>query len=440
MRKYNLFLTVAATLALAGCASVAGGPRMSDTTSSELERREDTPQGNRAGNGGTDHTRVDMLPFLDLTTDTSRRTGPPLSDSYTRLIAEGAFQNSHEGSDAIAVRDYDAEDRPWWARWLLGRSVSRVLTVKATVDRPQLDVTVPLASASHQSNSTAGERWETEMNGRRNLSPFFRVDASTSMSIAASVNATSSTQNNVTGAVLGIVQQAASLVAPKSKLLTTLNSDRIKQASDFVDQSISALFGQTIIERSVNDFRLDGFSSNPYVTIQARFPMQRDITSGDLYLIGEWKIFLEEPIISIFSTELRCDPEDAEFDCESDEHAQARAEAAFDGLTPHTVLGLDVGENLDLEASIRAQSNIAATLTAANGADQAETRDAATRTLCSQVAAHAEGLGLNRFDTAAVVWAVSQSELVTAEAATSLMAQERCTAARLAREVGLLVE
>ena len=99
------------------------------------------------------------------------------------------------------------------------------------------------------------------------------------------------------------------------------------------------------------------------------------------------------------------------------------------------MLGLQVGENLTLGQALLADATIDAALGRIRSAQANQLAESA-RVLCSAVAAKAEGLGLNRFDAAATVWAIARSAL-TADQASAMLVPGTCGPAALAGRIGL---
>lgn len=399
--------------------------------------REDKGKGKEGagGSGGADRN-LDLLPLISFLRAHVPDAHVPAVGSYTRLYADGeenTFDDvaSTGGSRApkphAERRRYSDEHRQWFRRWALGRSTSRVLTVQATLSYPPISVTVPLASASFASNRKDGESWNTEINPSRFLTPYFRVASNATLSLRADLQASSRLEGAITANVVDVLQRASALIAPQAKLVTMLNSDRINAAASYMDQSISALFGESITERSTQDFAPPEWSQAGIATLLARFPTGVQLYDDELAGIGAWRIKASSPIASIFVESPLCDSE-----CIS---VEAAAAAAFRKLSPYAVLNFALSSDttvIQLLRSLDGFTELVAALNAAapERAMQAAARESSAR-LCALVSTEADRQGFNAPDVAAVVWALSRSGLLNGEGAALLLDGGTCEAARL---------
>jgi hypothetical protein len=423
MARSISYIFVAALLAT-GCATAP--------TRNNLEARQPTVAA--LGDGAPSPADLDLLPMLDVVRTPFVGNTPSAVGGYVRFFVEG----DPPSSGGSGQRHYGDEDRDALSRWLVGRTNSRVLTVKVAVQRPNVNGTATLASSSHESSSRVGETWATEVNGRRYLTPYFRVDPGTVVGVQVSLKASRQIQSDVTRRILDVVTRAATLVNPTGSLVTTLNSGRLQSSAEFVDQSISSLFGETLGESSLDDYAPGQWNDQPkeMATITASFPMGgRVVDENRTRQIGVWKVFASPALVSIFSTVPLHDAGGAvPAGCPA-MGSEAQACRAFQGLAAHTVLGLQVGENLTLGQALLADATVDAALARLRGAQANQLAEPA-RVLCSAIAAKAEGLGLNRFDAAATVWAVARSAL-SEDQAGAMLASGTCGAAVLAGRIGL---
>jgi len=366
------------------------------------------------------------------------------------------------------ARAYSREARDPVSRLLWGRNYARNLQAKLVVTRSNaVTQSVTLASASHDSSSREGENWRSELGERRFLTPYFRVDQGSTAAIEVSLTASREIDSAVTQNILQIVQRGVGLVAgPTGPLVTALNSDRLNQTTNFVDNAISRLFREKLAETSQSDFPAerwlvrrpalaatraapppaDGCDLGAAVAgIAANFPMGGHVwREGNERNVGEWRVYVTEPIVSIFSTvQLRdsraTSGSPAAARCRSAPNPvpgatgaagssgarRARASGqpqstregspaalvghdlqaciAFSGLVPARVLNLTVGENITLGQALRGDAGISAAVQRfqANGTGKITT----AREVCNLVAERADALGLNAYDAAAAVWA-----------------------------------
>jgi hypothetical protein len=257
------------------------------------------------------------------------------------------------------------------------------------------------------------------------------------------LSATSTLQGSVTGDVLSVIRSGVDLVAPTSSLVTSLNEQGYRDASKFVDDAISKLFGESITERSIVDVRLNNSINNlNLATSTAAFPDGRGrISEGDQRTIGTWSVMMEPPIVSIFGATLFEAPagQAVTTRCATLTAGPARqACTAFSDISPHTVLGLRVGEDVTLMQSLLADAAVQSSMKALEDAAQ-NAKAGPARSLCNALAGQAQRLGLNRFDEAAAVWAFSRAGPISSASAQS-MARDRtvCSAIAMAFDVKLL--
>lgn len=338
-------------------------------------------------------------------------------------------------------RIYDEVRRNALRRLFAGKSISRVLTIHSSLTRPHVTTTVAAITADYESSKGAGESWTSEFNGTLALTPYFRVDPDNIVSLKAELRASSSYRTNIAQGSLDLIQRAADLVAPGASLLNTLNEDRYNEASRFVDQSISSLLRESIIERASNDFPMAAWAGQPLAYLTVNLPLGNEITPGkrnsavqQAKVLGVWKISSEPTILSIFT--------DVSASSDTSESATA-LQARFKELTQHTILNFRVSGDLTLTSALAAESGIAAArdrlVSTKNGnkvEDPSGLRNDA-RNLCMLVADKAEKLGFNRIDVAAAVWAYSRQNFSAEEVALAMRDDRNCPPLTEAHAYGL---
>lgn len=383
----------------------------------------------------------DLLPMLDLV----RNEGAPPSGQlivggYVRVWVERVQgQRPAEGpapdSSRHTPRDYHDERRHPVLRWLIGRNRSHVLQARLVISRSSLVAqSVTLASASHDSNGRDGESWRSELSERRFLTPYFRVDQGTTAAVEVTLSSSRETDSAVARNVLSLVQTGAGLVAPGGSLVTSLNADRFNQSANFIDTAVSQLFREKLAEVSQSDFPADYWLTRPpgqresgpglesgsaIASIRARFPMRGHVWTGPGHRdIGEWRVYVTPPIVSIYATTPLNGPANQDDEgtatCANASEALAGSDLqaciAFRGITPARVLGLTITENVTLGQALRGDAGIAAAIQRFSpAAAESEGSTAAAREVCNLVAEKAYSLGLNAYDAAAAVWAFSWS-------------------------------
>jgi hypothetical protein len=277
-----------------------------------------------SGTADADPAPYNLLPLLSVERNRGQYFANPVS-GYVRLWIEQGdgkcvtapnFSHSRPSAASTAARDYRDEKRPPVERFIWGRNYSRILQAKLVVTRSHVvSETVSLAEASHASSGHEGETWNSRLGDRQFLTPYFRVDQGTTAAIDVSISATKEAESSLTRNLLSVVEAGAKLIAPTGPLVTALNSDRLTQTSDFIDQSISKLFHEKIVESSANDFSADRWlpyytddqactHRQPIAVIRALFPMGSKMWDATGYRdLGSWEIYATDPIVSIFATE-----------------------------------------------------------------------------------------------------------------------------------------
>jgi hypothetical protein len=421
-----LLSTVSAQIARTQPAG-SGQPATDQQTPDQDPTADESGPSREARRAGPRAPSVDLLRLLDVQASHQDERPAPI-DGYVRFYVCDPSQCGVVEPVQRGSREYGDDHRDWFSRWLMGRSYSRILTVKLTVTRPNFTVTTTLASSGFQSNSTVGETWNSEVSGRTYLTPYVRVDAETLVRVHVSLDASSRVQSNVSRTVLDVLGRAANLIQPGSQLVTSLNSSRFSDTSEFIDRSISALFAQNLAERSTNEFDPSDWSGKPMVDIEVQFPMNRNALRSESYRnVGQWRFMATAPRISIFSDTRMDMPGDIEPHCPDASGSLATCNA-FRGVTPQRILGFGVGENLTLGRVLAADSEITAELGRLMTAS-GDARQTSARRLCHLVASKAEEVGLNRFDAAAAVWAFAERSQLDRERRDLLLHRQNSCAA-----------
>lgn len=420
---------------------------------------------------------VDILPLLELRRETRNLAGSSADSSnayvggYTRFVIVGLPALPSSGQPSARI--YDHEDRGPFRRFMSARSLTRVLSIRTLLSRPNVNTTTTLMTANQESNSRQGESWTTEQHERLYLTPYFRVSSTTSSTIEASLNASSSIQGEVTGAVIGMLMEGSKLVAPSSTLITSASEARLVQASDYLSKTVSRLFSQTLSEKSSTQFGPAEWGSQSII-IEAWLPSHRRIsTNAEARLVGRWEIKAEPAIVSIFNPVPYCPSGCGSQLANLPKTPESLAQAAFEGLSPQTVLNFDLDGTQTIVQAIRSDPAVARALDALarvppkdppssksgkdKGSATADTtqpisasdtepsldtmvspeRRMAVNVLCNVVAAKAESLGFNRFDVAAIVWAVGHSDVVSNNDGRALIHGENCMSSGLGLQLAL---
>ena len=393
-------------------------------------------------------TPVAVLPMMTVALkDRSKVRSSRAIDGYTRLTVELV-----PFDDRSDPRSYEDQGRSGWRRFFAGKSISRLLSIKSTLKRPRVSTTATIVSAGYDSNKQVGESWASEFNGQRMLTPYFRIDPDSAVLMEIELAVSSGYKATLASDVIDLLERATALVAPTSSLITSLNKERFSDASQFVDQTLSSLFNESISERSANDFALPDWAGDELARITVRLPLGNEITPGARNAkgqqpveIGTWIIRSTEPILSVFSGE---DAEAAVGTAAAAPSAACAAPlvedkvacAALAGrISPHSVLNFQVDTGVTLNQALAGDTGVAAArdkLVATDGKNNAGNQGD-VRDLCMVVAERAERLGFNRIDVAAILWAYTRQSFAT-EAVTNLIRKDAtCPPLALAYKIGL---
>ncbi|HEV2817488.1 MAG TPA: hypothetical protein VGW40_09755 [Allosphingosinicella sp.] len=302
--------------------------------------------------------------------------------------------------------------------WPIERGISRILTLRLDSLRPDFSATAILAASTAPGNRSAAGGWNSPVGARHYLTPYFRVDADTTVSVTVRL-AAPGRRTVVMPVMLDVLRRGGMLLQP-GPLVTPLNSEQLRRTSDFVDGSVSGLFVQNLTERR---------------EAAGGFPI--DIRTG----IGSWRVMAAAPRISMFSEVGFYSPagQSADGRCAGIEPgSDLQACRAFAGLTPQRVLGLAVGENLTLGRALLADAAISAELTRLAAASGERDGLASARRLCGLVAAKAETLGFNRYDAAAAVWAFALEAQLEEGRQLLVLAERSCGATAILRRTKLI--
>ncbi len=173
-------------------------------------------------------------------------------------------------------------------------------------------------------------------------------------------------------------------------------------------------------------------SGGGLATISAIFPIGRNVRSEvNFRNIGAWTISVSDPIVSVFSHE----PVGTAFG--------VAAQRVSETLTPEQVLAFPIDETVTLGEIMRGDGGVSAALLRAD--PDGTNADAVVREICARVSERARDLGLNQYDTAAALWAVSWSGMLSPNVARDLWAGPArdqqgsyiCETIRIAVEYGL---
>lgn len=304
---------------------------------------------------------------------------------------------------------------------------------------------MPLVTVGHNSSRKEGETWTTEVSSRRALTPYFRIDPDSAVTVEFALTAISQYDGSVASDVLDLVKRAVTLVTPTGALLTSLNSDRFERAAQFTDQSISSFFRESIVEQTSNEFAAATWAGDELASIRLEMPMNNDLTPAaklaDRVLIGRWTVRAEPALLSIFS-DARAGGTGSIATANGDRCAAVtdvqlqRGCEALRQLDPEAVLNFEVDNDVTLSQALAGDPGVTGVRDALVEADE-RSDNAEARKLCGLIANRAQALGFNRIDVAAILWAYARGSFTTPPARAALSEPGVCAPLALARGRGL---
>ena len=368
----------------------------------------------------------DYLPFIDVAIDreaVEAEYGDMLQDRYTRIqvvtIKPDAYdqQSLIDGSRDTSVdrRNYDDESRGWLSRMMGSRSVTRTLIAEFDVSQPNISATKALFSASFKSNRQEGESWSTNESISVYATPYFKVNANTTIEARFRMQLADERENVAPANVLSALTTAANAISPTSALLTYFSAPRMEVASNFLNSSVSTLFGQSITEESVSAFSVKTWTGRPIIIMRAELPDARNIKdTDDNGAVGAWAVYLDEPIPSIFSST-------PGYDVDGNDAAD------FSDVTAGEIFAFKLGEDITVYDYIFSRLDLADRISDLNATGNVDV----AHLICTRIERGLAEVGLTSIDAAAGVWAAAESDQFTRAASAILKNPETCSAAEL---------
>jgi hypothetical protein len=252
---------------------------------------------------------VDVSPLHDSTDYWQGPTpeGAAFAGTYTRLVIKSTFVDSQGERQATDIRQKTPYlKRQWLERAIVGKDFSVVVTAKLKIPNA-LDISVPLAIIGHTSNSD-GENWIREIYFERRDFPLFlvkRTGEASTPSITAEIKGSNSISSRGVAAGVSALNRLASVAGALPALITTLNKDSTKDASDKIDAEISKLLSSSATERSVWDRSLTNWIQTDRTLskggIEVAFRLPSEDNWENAQPMGSWMITFAPPRPSIFS-------------------------------------------------------------------------------------------------------------------------------------------
>ena len=290
---------------------------------------------------------------------------------------------------ATDPRHYPKERRSGLNRYFFGKNAQKLLKLELFLKPSDVKLEFPLTSMTRHSNKQ-GEDWATSVHNDRILTPYFRADRGSLVTLEASVKSTRDYDATIGADVLDIISQASALITPTAPLLTEENKGRFNAAAGFVDKAVEGLLKVAIEEKAVSDLQLlPGKDGAVLAVITVSLPMANNTFPNASFpnrMLGQWIVYAEGLRQSMLG--------DVDFN----------GVVKRSSTSPASVLNFLVAEKKTLREVLSGVKSVTAARDALVGAPNGEQADKA-RILCRALAAEAEGLGLAPADIGATMWA-----------------------------------
>lgn len=311
---------------------------------------------------------------------------------YTRLRLE--FQPC--GADQ---RKYNDERRAWFRRALAGKSASKVLGLSARIT--PLDVTRWASLARFERASDGkGEQWDTSIENDRVLTPYFRIDQSSTVDLNFDLVSTRDYDISLSKDAFAIIEKAAALLAPSTQLITPGSKERFNKTASFVDSSVSGLLHVSIKEKLRQVSSLQASEDGGRLELASvifhapwandALPPRKGRDASALSApkpIGKWVVVAEPVRQSLFG-------------------APSNGRLPITGLSAANILNFQINEDKSLRSHLADATGVNA---ARDALIKASEKQAPAEVLCRAVMAEADRLWFTPADAGAVAWAYIKS-------------------------------
>lgn len=327
-------------------------------------------------------------------------------------------------------RDYRRETRYWFQRWFLGRVNTKTALLHVEISSPNIRTTSTIVSFTHESTRTSGEQFSTEIRHNSVATPFFRIEPDATFDLRVEMDMGYTTSSDTIAATLSTASTALSILGPSSQLLTSLNRQEVNQATQFFDNTVSAVLSEDLTEiihvkNGIEDWLLGQRAEFTILTPDHSARRIAEINGRHTHSVGSWRVELDLPRISIWSEfspcwrlqdEMVC-PDSFPFNDVSLQHRAEELGHTLQYLTQAQVLQFKVTDTTTLGAHIRDQAWYTRAISDINSLPEDENeRSARTASFCRQVMRTAVETGFNALDSHIVLWAVLGSAEVSPNA------------------------
>jgi hypothetical protein len=234
-----------------------------------------------------------------------------ISAYHTRSTAAGGQADKATAPNEASVEDYNYDERNWLAREVWGTHYTMNLTAYLTVGSFQ--ATVPLVTIDHTSDRTNGEKFVRVVAHTSQNFPLFLLRGDGSNAIATLrvvVKASDQIQSDVGTAAIQAAESVAKVLSPEASVVTTLNSQNVKDKATALDKAINSVLSKQLDEEQLIDNDVRRWAAGAFITFSV--PSPRNETkwsdSSNFQPVGIWKVQFETPRPSVFSDVQICLP------------------------------------------------------------------------------------------------------------------------------------
>lgn len=286
------------------------------------------------------------------------------------------------------ARRYQEERRSGLKRFFLGKNAEKLLKLGLLLKPGDVKFEAPLTSLVRHSNKQ-GEDWSTSIHNDRILTPYFRVDLGSTVTLDIGVKSTRDYDATIGADMLDLINQASALIAPTTPLITAENKGRFNAAAAYLDKAIDGLLKVAIEEKALSDVQLSpGPAGAVLAVLTVNLPMANNTFANAAFPnrpLGQWVIYAERLRESMMG-DVR------------------EGRVVRSTTSPAAILGYLVGEKKTLREALAGSKGVIAArdaLVSENGTDV----ENKARILCRVIVAEAERLELAPADVGASAWA-----------------------------------
>lgn len=344
----------------------------------------------------------------------TQTTGCPIAGLYTRVVFDS--QVNQPGNGNVETRSYKDEERTLLGRLIAGRDRATSLLLYVEVGSGQFQQTAPLFNASHQSNSSVGEKWFTAVVATDLPTPYFLVQPNSTIKFTYEYNNEESFETDVLKTAVDSARLIVGAVAPGSDVVTDVSRGAFREQAAALDRTFAALFGRSLTEQVSYRHSLEYAPPKAEQTVKLLAPDSSDRLTPE-FTVGTWTARLAPPKVSVFHTQtvpFPTQPKSDETECKK-QIKDTRAEVARE-LNSALVAGFAVGQNETLRSYVNSQAGLDTQF--AIYAASSDVRQG--RAICTQILRSLENLGLSSFDQEAGLWALVLTAGLSSEQVNSL--------------------